>query len=215
MTSAAPDPATDPATENAALRAALVAAEAEIEHLKLQIAKLRRERYGQSSERGNQLLDQLELQLDQLETAAAEDAGQGETDDGDTTVRAFTRRKPKRAPLPADLPRERVVLPSPEACPCCGWRGSGEAGRGRDGDPGAGAPSVEGGADGAGEVQLPGLRGHHAAAGTAPRDPARARRACWRRSSTISLPCICRSPGRAGPWPPKASRSTSRPWPTG
>ena len=120
MTSAAPDPATDPANENAALRAALVAAEAEIEHLKLQIAKLRRERYGQSSERGHQLLDQLELQLEELETAAAEDAGQGETDDGDTTVRAFTRRKPKRAPLPADLPRERVVLPSPEACPCCG-----------------------------------------------------------------------------------------------
>ena len=118
MTSAAPDP--DPAAEIAALRAALAEqwaartrAEAEIEHLKLQIAKLRRERYGQSSERGHQLLDQ-------LETAAGENASQGEADDGDTTVRAFTRRKPKRAPLPADLPRERVVLPSPEACPCCG-----------------------------------------------------------------------------------------------
>ena len=125
MTSAAPAP--DPAAEIAALRAALVAAEAratsaeaEVEHLKLLIAKLRRERYGQSSERGHQLLDQLELQLEELETAAAEDAGPGETDDGDTTVRAFTRRKPKREPLPADLPRERVVLPSPEACPCCG-----------------------------------------------------------------------------------------------
>ena len=123
MMSAAPNPA----AEIAALRAALVAAEAratsaeaEVEHLKLLIAKLRRERYGQSSERGHQLLDQLELQLEELETAAAEDAGQGETDDGDTTVRAFTHRKPKRAPLPADLPRERVVLPSPEACPCCG-----------------------------------------------------------------------------------------------
>ena len=123
MMSAAPNPA----AEIAALRAALVAAEAratsaeaEVEHLKLQIAKLRRERYGQSSERGHQLLDQMELQLEELETAAAEDAGQGEADDGDTTVRAFTRRKPKRAPLPADLPRERVVLPSPEACPCCG-----------------------------------------------------------------------------------------------
>ena len=125
MTSAAPDP--DPAAEIAALRAALAEeraartrAEAEIEHLKLLIAKLRRERYGQSSERSRHLLDQLELQLEELETAAAEDASQGEADDGDTTVRAFTRRKPKRAPLPADLPRERVVLPSPEACPCCG-----------------------------------------------------------------------------------------------
>ena len=62
----------------------------------------------------------LELQLEEMETAAGENASQGEADDGDTTVRAFTRRKPKRAPLPADLPRERVVLPSPEACPCCG-----------------------------------------------------------------------------------------------
>ena len=155
MTSAAPNPA----AENAALRAALAEeraartrAEAEIEHLKLLIAKLRRERYGQSSERGRHLLDQLELQLEELETAAGENASQGEADDGDTTVRAFTRRKPKRAPLPADLPRERVVLPSPEACPCCG------------------------GADGAGEVQLPGLRGHHPAAGTAPCHRARARR---------------------------------------
>ena len=130
MMSAAPNPA----AENAALRAALAEeraalaeeraartrAEAEIEHLKLLIAKLRRERYGQSSERGRHLLDQLELQLEEMETAAGENASQGEADDGDTTVRAFTRRKPKRAPLPADLPRERVVLPSPEACSCCG-----------------------------------------------------------------------------------------------
>jgi transposase len=32
------------------------------------------------------------------------------------------RRKPVRAPLPAHLPRERVVLPSPNACPCCGGK---------------------------------------------------------------------------------------------
>ena len=123
MMSSAPNPD----AENAALRAALAEeraartrAEAEIEHRKLLIAKLRRERYGQSSERSRHLLDQLELQLEEMETAAGENASQGEADDGDTTVRAFTRRKPKRAPLPADLPRERVVLPSPEACSCCG-----------------------------------------------------------------------------------------------
>ena len=51
-----------------------------VAHLKLVIAKLRRERYGQSSERGRKLLDQLELQLEELaaETSAnavtAEDA---------------------------------------------------------------------------------------------------------------------------------------------
>ena len=117
-------PADSTASEIAALRAALAKAEAMIEHLKLQIAKLRRERFGQSSERGAKLLEQLELQLEELETAAAEDEAGAEAAERDeeTTVRSFIRRRPKRAPLPADLPRERVVLPSPEACPCCGGR---------------------------------------------------------------------------------------------
>jgi transposase len=39
-----------------------------------------------------------------------------------TNVRRFTRAKPVRAPLPAHLPRERVVLPSPTSCPCCGGK---------------------------------------------------------------------------------------------
>ena len=42
-------------------------------HLKLLIAKLRREQYGQSSERGRKLLDQLELQLEEAAASAAED----------------------------------------------------------------------------------------------------------------------------------------------
>jgi transposase len=42
-------------------------AEAMVAHLKLVIAKLRRERFGPSAERGSQLLDQLELQLEELE----------------------------------------------------------------------------------------------------------------------------------------------------
>ena len=81
MTSATPDPVREIAALRAALaeeRAARTRAEAEIEHLKLLIAKLRRERYGQSSERGRHLLDQLELQLDQLETAAGEKYASGE-----------------------------------------------------------------------------------------------------------------------------------------
>jgi transposase len=40
-------------------------AEAMVAHLKLLIAKLRREQYGQSSERGRKLLNQLELQLEE------------------------------------------------------------------------------------------------------------------------------------------------------
>ena len=98
-------------------------AEAMVAYLKLLIAKMKRERFGQSAERGRKLLDQLELQLEELEASATEDevaAGPAEPDP--TTVRGFTRKKPVRAPLPAHLPRERVVVPAPSCCPCCGGR---------------------------------------------------------------------------------------------
>ena len=42
-------------------KARAAGAEAMIAHLKLQIAKLKRDRFGASSERGRKLLDQLEL----------------------------------------------------------------------------------------------------------------------------------------------------------
>ena len=111
-------------------RAARVSAEAqariralEIEQLKFTIAKLRRERFGASSERGARLLDQLELQLADLEETAAQDemAAQIASPSARTTeVRSFARRKPARRPLPEHLPRERVVYPVPQVCPCCG-----------------------------------------------------------------------------------------------
>lgn len=59
-------------------------AEAMVAHLKLMIAKLRHEQFGASSERDRKLLNQLELQLEEVEAAAAEDetaldpAGAGE-----------------------------------------------------------------------------------------------------------------------------------------
>jgi hypothetical protein len=81
------DPRTTP-DDIDALRAALAAeqqmrreaearasgAEAMVAHLKLMIAKLRHDRFGASSERGRKLLDQMELELEELEAAAAEDA---------------------------------------------------------------------------------------------------------------------------------------------
>jgi len=63
------------------------------------------------------LLDQLELQLEELEASAAEDEAAAAPADG-TAVRPFTRKKPVRAPFPAHLPRERVMIPGPTACPC-------------------------------------------------------------------------------------------------
>jgi transposase len=110
--------------ELARARAEASSATALIAHLKLQIEKLKRELYGPRSERTARLLDQLELQLEELETAATEDelaAEQAAASAGDTIpVRPFTRKKPSRKPFPAHLPRERVIVPGPTACLCCG-----------------------------------------------------------------------------------------------
>ena len=89
-------------------------------HLKLLIAKLRHEQFGASSERGRKLLDQLELQLEELEAGAAEDGAALDPDlAGSLTTPGSIRRKPVRSPLPAHLPRERVVIPGLTVCPCC------------------------------------------------------------------------------------------------
>jgi transposase len=97
-------------------------AEAMVAHLKPLIAKMKRDRFGASAERGRKLLDQLEMQLEDLETAATEDKVAADAAPDKTTVRPFTRATPVRGPLPAHLPRERVVLPSPTSCPCCGGK---------------------------------------------------------------------------------------------
>ena len=103
-------------------RALASCSEAMIKELKLEVAKLRRDKYGISSERRARLIDQLELQLEELEAAATEDALAEEKTaaDADTSVRAFTRRKPVRKPFPEHLPRERVVIAAPTSCTCCG-----------------------------------------------------------------------------------------------
>jgi transposase len=98
-------------------RAKLSGAEALIEHLQLVIAKMKRELFGPRSERSQRLLDQLELQLEELTAAAAEDAAKAETS---SQVQSSTRQKGTRRNFPADLPRRRIVHPAPTSCPCCG-----------------------------------------------------------------------------------------------
>jgi transposase len=114
--------------EAATLRAKAADDEALIAHLKLWIEKLRRDRFGQRSERSARLLDQLELQLEDLEASATEDELAAEKAASDaaqavamtTNVAAFTRKRPSRKPFPEHLPRERVVIAGPTACACCG-----------------------------------------------------------------------------------------------
>jgi transposase len=110
-------------SELATARAQCSGDQALIAHLKLMIAKMNRERFGQRSERTARLVDQMELQLEELEASATEDelaAEQARAAAKITNVAAFTRKKPSRKPFPAHLPRERVVLPGPTCCACCG-----------------------------------------------------------------------------------------------
>ena len=93
---------------------------ATIAHQKLEIVKLKRQLYGPKSERSARLIDQMELELEELSAAATEDEIAAEKAAVKTTkVTAFERKRPSRQPFPAHLPRERVVVPSFTACPCC------------------------------------------------------------------------------------------------
>ena len=112
----------------AALRAELALARAQladdaatIARQNLEIAKLKRQIYGPRSERTARLLDQMELELEDLEAAATEDEIAAERAAAKTTnVAPFTRKRPSRQPFPDHLPRERVVIPAPTTCDCCG-----------------------------------------------------------------------------------------------
>ena len=107
--------------EAANAQADLSSTEAFISHLKLEIEKLRRQLYGTRSERKARLLEQMELQLEELEAAATEDELAAEKAAARTqTVKSFQRKRPSRKPFPDHLPRERLVIPGPESCPCCG-----------------------------------------------------------------------------------------------
>ncbi len=105
-------------------QAEVTEARALIEDLKLRIAKARADKWGQSSERGARLLDQLEMQLEDGVTSATEDEIAAEmalakARAGEVAVTTFTRRKPVRGPFPEHLPRHRIVVPAPDVCPCC------------------------------------------------------------------------------------------------
>jgi len=96
----------------------------ENDKLKFLIAKLRREQFGQSSERGKLLVEQLELAIEDLEASQA--AAEAEADIGAPAAAAAAaarERRTSRSPrpiLPENLPVERIVYPAPCACAKCG-----------------------------------------------------------------------------------------------
>jgi len=95
------------------LKAMLVAFDAEVEQLRMLVAKLRRMAFGRSSERLSREADQLELGLEEAEAEAAARVPPA-------VACARDAAKPHRQPLPEHLPREEVIHEPPCVCPDCG-----------------------------------------------------------------------------------------------
>lgn len=92
------------------LKALVSAQRAEIERLKMMIAKLRRTQFGRSSEQLDAMIDQLQLSL---ELAVSQGEVMPITEPAPRTV---SRRKP----LPEHLPREIHVYQPESQCSGCG-----------------------------------------------------------------------------------------------
>ena len=105
-----------------ALRSEALIRRLETEKLKFLIAKLRREQFGPSSERGRLLAEQLELAIADVEESQG--AAEAEADIAAPAAAAVERQKrparSRRPSLPDDLPVERIVYPAPCACAKCG-----------------------------------------------------------------------------------------------
>jgi len=92
-----------------------------IEKLKAQLAALRRARFGRSSEKLDQEIEQLELLLGDIEEGQAESEARSTAAAGAKGATPPGHKKPPcRKPLPEHLPRERVVFEPASTCPSCG-----------------------------------------------------------------------------------------------
>jgi len=135
MSNLAPDLPDDPAllkaliaalqAENAKISATLRAHDQLIQTLRLRIAKLKKQVFGQSSEKIEREIEQLELALEDLriasaesETAVLDDDLEGAAPEGpyDAAVRP-SRRRPR---VSDSTPRERQELDPGSCCPDCG-----------------------------------------------------------------------------------------------
>ena len=103
--------------------AELYAKTLQIENLRAQLAKLRRARFGRSSEKLDREIEQLELTLGELEEGVAESktrTARADTKIAKPASRTGEDQKHGRKPLPAHLPRERVVREPAPTCTGCG-----------------------------------------------------------------------------------------------
>jgi transposase len=94
------------------LRGQLSHREAELDKLKFELARLKRLRFGRTSEKLDGQIQQLELLIEALDTPAAPVAPVDRS--------APSKRRPVRQALPSHLPRESVVHDAGCVCPDCG-----------------------------------------------------------------------------------------------
>lgn len=121
MSRAAADLPEDPAELRcfaAALAVEVRAKTLMIEKLKMQLAILRRARFGRSSEKLDRDIEQLELLIGDMEESDVERHARVEAIQPSAPA---TAKKPSvRAPLPEHLPLETIVHEAPCVCPTCG-----------------------------------------------------------------------------------------------
>jgi transposase len=96
----------------------LKAKDFEIEHLRLQVARLRNLKFGQSSERFEGAVDQLPLGIDEGDTSIP--TTQDPNLEAITAEPKQARKKPVRDALPDSLPREPKIHAPLCSCPHCG-----------------------------------------------------------------------------------------------
>ena len=100
--------------ELVAARALVIEQKIQLEKLRFEIARLKRMKYGRSSEQLDTQIGQMQLTLEDLEATLAE------TPEPLRPAPKQAPIKPVRRALPAHLPREDVVHDSACTCPACG-----------------------------------------------------------------------------------------------
>jgi transposase len=114
-------------SELAAARNGLIVTQLTIEKFKAQLAKLRREKFGSSSERIERVIEQLELALEEAEAAKAEaeaaapqpPASEAPSPDVETAETARPEKK-KHRQLPPEFVRRDIVHMPEGTCKTCG-----------------------------------------------------------------------------------------------
>jgi transposase len=97
------------------LESALSTRQLIIETLQIQLAALRRQKFGRKSEKLDEQIAQLELKLEEFQADEAEDPAPA------TEAVKAARATRVRKPLPDHLPRETIIYPAPACdCPTCG-----------------------------------------------------------------------------------------------